>query len=128
MLSTVYSAGLHGIDSFIVSVEVDGISGGDNNVFELVGLPDAAVKEAKERIRSACYNGGFLFPSLDFTVNLAPANRRKEGSAFDVPMTVGILRCGKFLFDSVDLSRKCFTGELSLSGKLCAACFVCVPP
>lgn len=118
MLSTVYSAGLHGIDSFIVSVEVDGISGGDNNVFELVGLPDAAVKEAKERIKSACYNGGFLFPSLDFTVNLAPANRRKEGSAFDVPMTVGILRCGKFLFDSVDLSRKCFTGELSLSGKL----------
>ncbi|MBR3964793.1 MAG: YifB family Mg chelatase-like AAA ATPase [Clostridia bacterium] len=118
MLSTVYSAGLHGIDSFIVSVEVDGIEAGDNSVFDLVGLPDAAVKEAKERIKSACYNGGFYFPDMNFTVNLAPANRKKEGSAFDVPMTVGILRCGKFLRGDVDLSRKCFTGELSLSGKL----------
>lgn len=118
MLSTVYSAGLHGIESFIVSVEVDGAAAGFYSSFDLVGLPDTAVKEAKERIKSACYNGGFEFPEMSFTVNLAPANRKKEGSAFDVPMTVGILRCGGFLDGNIDLSGKCFTGELSLSGEL----------
>ena len=81
MLSVIYSAGLSGIDSFIVSVEVDAAP--VLPYFELVGLPDAAVKEAKERVRTACFNSGFRFPELGLTVNLAPADRRKEGSAFD---------------------------------------------
>ncbi|MCQ2353982.1 MAG: YifB family Mg chelatase-like AAA ATPase [Clostridia bacterium] len=116
MLSLAYSAGLSGIDSFIVTVETDGaptIPG-----FELVGLPDAAVKEAKERIRSACFNSGFRFPELFLTLNLAPADRRKEGSAFDLAMLVGILRCEGTISREISLEGKCFVGELSLSGKL----------
>ncbi|MBQ8345078.1 MAG: YifB family Mg chelatase-like AAA ATPase [Clostridia bacterium] len=116
MLSTIYSAGLYGIDGFIVTVECNAQS--RIPAFELVGLPDLAVKEAKERVRTACENSGFRFPPLELTLNLAPADRRKEGSAFDVAMLVGILRCGGIIRHEVDLSGKCFVGELSLSGGL----------
>ena len=92
MISKVYSAALLGIDSFRVTIEVDSFPPSD--VFQMVGLPDAAVKEAKDRIRSACFNSGYSFPDLSFVINLAPADRRKEGSAFDVPLLLGILRCG----------------------------------
>ena len=116
MLTTVYSAGLFGIDGYIVSVECNGL----NRIpkFELVGLPDAAVKEAKERVRTACENSSYRFPSLDLMVNLAPADRRKEGSAFDTAILLGILRCGGVIRHEVDLSGRCFVGELSLSGEL----------
>lgn len=116
MLSQTYSAGLSGIDSFIVTVEVDGAP--VIPYFELVGLPDAAVKEAKERIRSACFNSGIAFPELGLTVNLAPADRRKEGSAFDLAMLLGILKCGGAIPGEVSLEGRCFVGELSLSGKI----------
>ncbi|MBQ9782941.1 MAG: YifB family Mg chelatase-like AAA ATPase [Clostridia bacterium] len=116
MLSTVYSAGLYGIDGYIVTVECNGQS--KIPEFELVGLPDLAVKEAKERVRTACENSGFRFPSQSFMLNLAPADRRKEGSGFDVAILMGILRCGGILDYRVDFSDKCFVGELSLSGKL----------
>ena len=114
MLSEIYSAGLSGIDSFIVTVEVDGAP--VLPYFELVGLPDAAVKEAKERVRTACFNSGFRFPELGLTVNLAPADRRKEGSAFDLAILVGILRCAGVIKRTVPLERSVFAGELSLSG------------
>ncbi len=116
MLSTVYSAGLFGIDGYIVSVECNA----QNRIpdFQLVGLPDAAVKEAKDRVRTACENSGYRFPALDLMINLAPADRRKEGSGFDIAILLGILRgCGVIRHD-VDLSKKCFVGELSLSGSL----------
>lgn len=116
MLSVTYSAGLSGIDSFIVTVEVDGAP--TIPEFELVGLPDAAVKEAKERIRSASFNSGYSFPEMGLTVNLAPADRRKEGSAFDLAMLIGILRCGGMVPREISLEGRCFVGELSLSGKL----------
>ena len=116
MLSEIYSAGLYGIDGFIVTVEADGQPKMAN--FELVGLPDMAVKEAKERVRTACENSGFRFPELALTLNLAPADRRKEGSALDVSILLSILRCGGILRHEVDFSNKCFVGELSLSGKL----------
>lgn len=116
MISLVYSAALSGIDSFRVSVEVDSFPAMEE--FNLVGLPDAAVKEAKERILSACYNSGYTFPSAGLTVNLAPADRRKEGSAFDVPLLIGILRCAGVVSQSVALDDKCFVGELSLSGEV----------
>ena len=116
MLSTLYSAGLYGIDGFIVTVECNGQSSMPR--FELVGLPDLAVKEAKERVATACVNSGYRFPSLKIMVNLAPADRRKEGSSFDVPILLGILRCGGILDCNIDLSDKCFVGELSLSGNL----------
>lgn len=116
MLSTVYSAGLFGIDGFLVSVECNA----QNKIpsLELVGLPDLAVKEAKERVRTACENSGFRFPSMALTINLAPADRKKEGSAFDTAILVGILRCAGIIRHEVDLSDKCFVGELSLSGEL----------
>ncbi len=116
MLSTVYSAGLYGIDGYIVTVECNAQS--RMPCFELVGLPDLAVKEAKERVRTACENSGFRFPSMALMLNLAPADRRKEGSAFDVSILLGILRCGGVLESRVDFSDKCFVGELSLSGRL----------
>lgn len=114
MLSEIYSAGLSGIDSFIVTVEVNGAP--VLPYFELVGLPDAAVKEAKERVRTACFNSGFRFPELGLTVNLAPADRRKEGSAFDAAILVGILRCAGVIKRTIPLSGSVFVGELSLSG------------
>lgn len=114
MLSTVYSAGLFGIDGFPVSVEVDA----RNNLpsFELVGLPDAAVKEAKERVRTACENTGYPFPECCLLVNLAPADRRKEGSGFDAAILTGILSAVGVIRSTVKLDDKCFVGELSLSG------------
>ena len=115
MLSVIYSAGLSGIDSFIVSVEVDAAP--VLPYFELVGLPDAAVKEAKERVRTACFNSGFRFPELGLTVNLAPADRRKEGSAFDAAILTGILRCAGVIKRTVPLDGCVFVGELSLSGE-----------
>ena len=116
MLSTIYSAGLAGIDGFIVSVECD--SQKKVPSFELVGLPDTAVKEAKERVRTACDNCGVRFPALSHMVNLAPADRRKEGSGFDAAILLGILRNVGVVHSERDLSRSCFIGELSLSGKL----------
>ncbi len=116
MLSVVYGAGLFGIDGYMVSVECNAQS--RIPAFELVGLPDLAVKEAKERVRTACENSGYRFPALELTLNLAPADRRKEGSAFDVPILLGILHCGGVVQYGVDFSDKCFVGELSLSGEV----------
>ena len=116
MLSTVYSCGLFGIDGYIVTVECNGLSSMPS--LELVGLPDLAVKEAKERVRTACMNSGFRFPSMALTLNLAPADKRKEGSFFDVAILLGILRCGGIVRYETNFSDKCFVGELSLSGEL----------
>ena len=116
MLSKVFSAGLFGIDGYIVTVECNAQSRIPD--FELVGLPDLAVKEAKERVRTACENSGYRFPALELTLNLAPADRRKEGSAFDVAMLTGILHCAGVVEYNTDFSDKCFVGELSLSGEL----------
>lgn len=116
MLSTIYSAGIFGIDGYIVTVEADAQPRLPN--FELVGLPDLAVKEAKERVRTACINSGYRFPELAFMVNLAPADRKKEGSAYDVSILLGIMKCAGIVRSDIDVSDKCFVGELSLSGGL----------
>lgn len=115
MLSKVYSAGLYGIDGFIVTVEVDGQPRLPE--FELVGLPDAAVKEAKNRVTTACINSGYRFPEAALLVNLAPADRRKEGSGFDASILIGILSVAGIIRRDCDLSGRCFVGELSLSGE-----------
>ena len=116
MLSKIYTAGTLGIEGFEVTVEC---SAWDRlPKFDLVGLPDAAVKEAKGRVRSACENSGFRFPDLEMMINLAPANIKKEGSAFDLAITVALLQCDGAIPRSLDLSDKCFIGELSLSGEL----------
>ena len=90
MVVCVDSLGLQGIEGYGVRVECD-LAGG-LPAFELVGLPDAAVKEARERVRSAVKNCGFSFPVSRITVNLAPANRRKAGTVYDLPILLGILK------------------------------------
>ncbi len=114
MLTTTYSAGLTGIDGFDVTVECSAEMRLEG--FELVGLPDAAVKEAKERVRTACVNSGFRFPEMLLTVNLAPASMKKEGSGFDLAILTAILQASKVIPQSIDMSGSCFVGELSLSG------------
>ena len=113
MLSHIYSCGLSGIDGFSVCVETD-ISNG-LPAFDIVGLPDAAVKEAKERIRSAIKNTGFRFPAKHIVINLAPASKRIEGSGYDLPMALSII-CATEQIYAPDLSKCAFFGELSLDG------------
>jgi len=116
MLSEVYTAGISGIDGYEVTVEC---SLRDRlGEFELVGLPDTAVKEAKERVRCACENSGYMFPSAEIMINLAPANRKKEGSAFDLAILCSLMKCMGVIPKEMSLEDKCFIGELSLSGEL----------
>lgn len=116
MLSRVLSASLLGIDAHMVEVEVDIANRGLPH-FSMVGLPDAAVKESKDRVRAALKNTGFNFPLRPITVNLAPADLKKEGSSFDLPIAVG-LAASEGVFDLSSLKGYLFTGELSLDGRL----------
>jgi magnesium chelatase family protein len=113
MLSKVKSCGLVGIDGYVVEVETD-ISNGIPG-FEIVGLGDSAIKESKERVRAAIKNSGQEFPVRKITINLAPANIRKEGSGFDLSIALGILAATEQI-DVRDLSNYMFVGELSLDG------------
>lgn len=114
MVVCVDSLGLHGIDGYGVRVECD-LSGG-LPAFELVGLPDAAVKEAKERVRAAIRNAGFSFPVSRITVNLAPAGRRKAGTVYDLPILLAILHASGILHS--DLTGCAFVGEIALTGEI----------
>ncbi len=113
MPSTVLSAATHGIDAYPVHVEVD--TDRSLPTFTVVGLPDSAVRESKERVLAAIRNSGFQWPRKRVTVNLAPANRRKEGSAFDLPIALGILIASRQIRPA-RLSDFAFLGELSLDG------------
>lgn len=112
MLSKVLSAGLIGIDGYIVNVEVDLSQG--LYAFDIVGLPDNAVKESKERVRTAIKNSQYEFPIKRITVNLAPADTKKEGAFFDLPIAVGILSCMGEI--KARLNDILIIGELSLDG------------
>ncbi|MBI5639610.1 MAG: ATP-binding protein [Nitrospirae bacterium] len=116
MLSKVLSASVVGIEAFSVEVEVD-ISNRGLPHFSMVGLPDAAVKESRDRVRASLKNIGFNFPLKQITVNLAPADLKKEGSAFDLPVAVGII-ASEGLLEPEALSGYLFTGELSLDGRI----------
>lgn len=115
MLSIIKSAALQGIDSYPVSVEVDLSSG--LPAFDIVGLPDSAVKESRERVRTAVKNSGFSFPVKRITVNLAPADTKKEGASFDLPIALGILCAGGFLGENA-AEEYLVAGELSLDGSV----------
>jgi len=115
MLFKALSAAVYGIDAYLVEVEVD-VSAGLGN-FLTVGLPDMAVKESKERIKAAIKNCGLDYPFQNITVNLAPADIKKEGSGFDLPMAIGILGTNGTLLKK-DLNDYLFLGELSLDGSL----------
>ena len=112
MSAKVLSMGLFGMNSFMVEVEAD-ISGGKFR-FDMVGLPDTAVSEARERVQAAIKNCGYGFPYSHVVVNLAPADIKKEGSVYDLPIFIAILIAAKQLH--IDVTDKAFIGELSLSG------------
>ncbi len=115
MIATIQSCGLMGIDGYIVTVEVD--TGNGMPAFDVVGLPDAAVKESRERVRAAMKNCGLPFPLKHVTVNLAPANIRKEGPIYDLPICVGMLVCCEQVSQQ-STEHTMFLGELSLTGEL----------
>ena len=115
MLAIVESMALHGLTGYLINVQID-VSAGLPH-WEIVGLPDASVKESKERVRTAIKNSGIEFPSRKITVNLAPANTKKEGSFFDLPIAIGILIATENL-QYVDIEDTIFMGELSLDGTL----------
>ncbi len=107
------SAAVYGIDAHLIDVEVDMHSSGAARDSVTVGMPDVAVRESRERIKSALMNSGFGYPNKSFTINLAPANVRKEGAGFDLPMAVGILGAMGVV---TGLDRHILVGELSLDG------------
>lgn len=114
MVSRSYSIGLYGMEAFPVQVEAD-VSRG-LPAFDLVGLPDTAVKESRDRVKSALKNCGFQFPIAHITVNLAPADKRKEGPIYDLPVLIAILGASGQL--NASLEHSIFLGELSLSGEI----------
>lgn len=114
MLTKVYSAAIQGIDAFPVTIETDGSKG---VVFSIVGLPDTAVKESLQRMRAAIVHSGIQFPHRATTINLAPADVKKEGAAFDLPMAIGVLTAHQVV-EASDLSDYMIMGELSLDGSV----------
>src|SRR5450432_2545681 len=116
MLFKALSAAVYGIDASIIDVEVDfsGIKTMEDR-FHTVGLPDAAVRESRDRVRAAIKNSGFDVPPTHITINLAPADIKKEGSGFDLPIAIGILGAfGALRVDNLD--RFLLVGELGLDG------------
>ncbi len=115
MLARLRTAAVFGVEACHVEVEVD-VSFGMPR-FTMVGLPDASVRESRDRVRSAIRNSGFSFPSHRITVNLAPADVRKAGAAFDLPVAIGVLAANGVL-EHRDVSHLCVLGELSLDGSI----------
>ena len=114
MFSELKSVGLFGIDSYMIEVEADISSG--LPAFDIVGLPDAAVKESRDRVRAALKNCGYKFPIGRITINLAPADLKKEGSIYDLTVLIAILKASGQL--DADISDSVFIGEVSLDGRL----------
>lgn len=115
MLAQVTSGAVHGVDAYTVRVEVDLASGLPS--ISVVGLPEGAVREGRERVTAAIHNSGFELPPKRVTINLAPADIRKEGSAFDLPIAVGLL-VGTGVIAKSSITGTCFVGELGLDGEL----------
>lgn len=116
MIAKIYSACVIGIDAYEVTVEAD--RGGGLPGFNIVGLPDAAIRESRDRIKSAIKNSDFSFPTNKITINLAPADIKKEGAAFDLPIALSILSSEEVINQSFIASDFLFCGELSLDGRL----------
>lgn len=114
MFSRVKSVGIFGIESYMIEIEAD-VSGG-LPCFDIVGLPDTAVKESRDRVRAAMKNGGYKFPTGRITVNLAPADKKKEGAVYDLPILLSILTASGQL--KTDTEKNVFIGEVSLDGQI----------
>lgn len=115
MITKIITGATQGIDGYQVTVEIDTAAGIPS--FDIVGLPDSSIKESKERVRSALKNNGYKLPDKKITINLAPADTKKEGSYFDLPIAVGILAQTGYL-NPINISDVFFAGELSLDGYL----------
>ena len=113
MLARTLSYGLSGVSGFAVQVEV--YAAGGLPQLDIIGLPDASVKESRDRVSAAIVNSGFAMPISRLTVNLAPADVRKEGPAFDLPIAVAILLAANQI-DPMDMTKTLLLGELSLDG------------
>ena len=117
MLTKVHSATLLGLEAMVVTIEVDNFDGGQSSRFTIVGLPDNAVKESQERVQSALRVNGYKAPFKSVVINLAPADIRKEGTGFDLPMAIGVMLSFEFL--QIDHpERFMFVGELGLDGSI----------
>lgn len=114
MFSRVKSVGIFGIDSYMIEIEAD-VSGG-LPCFDVVGLPDTVVKESRDRVRAAIKNCGFKFPNGRITINLAPADKKKEGAVYDLPILLSILMASDQL--KTDICDSIFLGEVSLDGNV----------
>jgi magnesium chelatase family protein len=113
MLSRACSAAVNGIDAYAIEVEVN--CGYGDTFIALVGLPDAAVKESKDRVSTALANSGYKFPMGKTTINLAPADVKKEGPSFDLPIAIGMLAASEQI-ETDQLDHFAIVGELALTG------------
>lgn len=116
MLAKVKSVAVFGIDAYLLDIEVY-IAMGDMPYIAIVGLPDVAVKESRDRVKAAINNSGYRFPYRPMTINLAPADRKKEGPVFELPIAVGILMATNQI-EVPDIQEYAIVGELSLDGRL----------
>ena len=115
MLALIKSYGLKGLDGFPVQAEIDMHTG--MPTYDIVGLADTAVKESRERVRSAIKNSGYSYPVSAIVVNLAPADIKKEGSMYDLPIALGLLAASKQI-EYGNLKKAIYLGELSLNGEV----------
>lgn len=113
MLAKIYSAAVFGVDAYEVEIEVN--AGGGTIAIVVVGLPDAAVKESKDRVTTAISNSGYFWPRGRTTINLAPADIKKEGPSFDLPIALGMIACSEET-DTAEFAQYSFVGELALDG------------
>ena len=120
MLATIQSAALNGLNAFPVTIEVNSHDASEGGArFTIVGLPDSAVKESSERVQAAVRENGFQYQMRSTVVNLSPADMRKEGSGFDLPIAIAfLLSLGHVQADQIDLQRYMFVGELGLGGQV----------
>ncbi len=116
MLAKIYSAAVFGVDAYEVEIEVNS-GGGMDTIIVVVGLPDTAVKEAKDRVTTSISNSGFFWPGGRTTVNLAPADVKKEGPSFDLPIALGMILCQEEK-EIENAAEFCFVGELALDGSV----------
>jgi len=117
MLARIYSAAITGIDAYKVVIEVNSTGSGKDSYINIVGLPDSAVRESKDRVQSAIESSGLSYPYGKIIVNLAPAGIKKEGASFDLPIALGILASNSSL-DTHKISTGLFLGELALNGSI----------
>src|ERR1700682_1138372 len=113
MLAKIYSAAVYGVDAYEIEIEVN--AGGGNPLIVIVGLPDAAVKESRDRVTTAIGNSGYYWPRGRTTINLAPADIKKEGPSFDLPIALGMIAVSEEI-DTDALEQFSFVGELALDG------------